>query len=189
MTIGRVFLTLLKLLMMFFVTAMILFQLPELRYDFGTKEPLCITSVDELSVERFRQPTFVSIQGKANFAKAANFSKYGVKYTYFLLDEYDIRLVVRTHEVVSDQWQKIDFHLGRLRLYNDMPFSRSVRNGFRELYDLSIPQDAFFLARDDVPRFSGWSIAAMIFACVLWCVLVYIFFIHSNIVSRRVKKV
>ena len=189
MTVIRLFIILIKIFMMLFVSAMIIIQIPELQYDFGTKEPLRIASVGELSVERFPTSTFVSIQGKANFTKAASFARYGVGYTYFLLDEYGDKLVVRTHETVNEEWVDLDFHLGRLRPYDQMPFSRSVRGGFLKLFDLSIPEDAFFLARDDVPRCSGWSIAGMIFACVLWCVLVYFFFIHSHIFSRRANKI
>jgi hypothetical protein len=188
MSPGRIFLIILKVFLLIIVIMMIRFQIPELRYDFGTKEPIHIESVDELSFERFSRSTFAKIQGKANFTKAATFAKHGVRYTYFLLDEYGPKLVVRTPETVSEEWGDIDFHIGRLRPYHHMPFSRSVRSGFRKLFDVGIPEDAYFLARDDVPRFSGWSVAAVCFAGILFCVLTYFFFIHGRLVAVRSKK-
>jgi hypothetical protein len=186
-SVGRVFLTLLKIFLLLVVAAMVRFQIPELSYDFGTREPVSIESKDELSLERFPRSTFASVQGKADFTKAATFSKHSVRYTYFLLEEYGVKLVVRTPEVLSEEWTQIDFHVGRLRPYNRMPFSRSVRAGFRELFDLGIPEDAFFLARDDVPKPNGWSIGAISFASILWFVLVYFFFIHSHIFKNQSK--
>jgi hypothetical protein len=35
-----------------------------------------------------------------------------------------------------------------------------------------------------VPRFSGWSVGAVIFAGVLWCVLAYFFFVHGRFTKR-----
>jgi hypothetical protein len=186
--LGRIFLTVVKIFLLLVVTAMIKFQIPELQYDFGKKEPVNIQSTDELSSELFGRSTFVSVRGKADFTKAASFSKHGVRFTYFLLEEYGNKLVVRTHEEVNEEWKKIDFHIGRLRPYHRMPFSRSVRAGFRKLFDVGIPEDAFFLARDDVPHPNGWSIGAVSFAGVLWCILFYFFFVHRRILAARIKK-
>ncbi len=188
MSLGRIFLTLLKMFLLLVVIMMIRFQIPELRYDFGTKTPINVQSVDELSLERFSRSTFAKIRGKANFTKAANFAKHGVRYTYFLLDEYGDKLVVRTPEAVSEEWANIDFHVGRLRPYHRMPFSRSVRAGFRELFDVGISEDAFFLARDDAPRPNGWSIFGVSFAGILFCVLTYFFFIHGRVIAARSRK-
>ncbi len=184
----RFFLTLLKLFLLLVVTAMIKFQIPELRYDLGTKEPNRVESVEDLSSERFNRSTFASIRGKIDFTKAATFAMHGVRYTYFLLDKYGAKLVVRTSEEVSEEWEEIDFHVGRLRPYRRMPFSRSVRAGFRKHFDIGIPEDAFFLARDDTPHPSGWTITAVVFAGILWCVLAYFFFIHSCIISAISRK-
>lgn len=183
--LGRIFLILLKLFLLAVVTLMIKLQIPELRYDFGTKEPVSIETLDELSAARSPRAMFASVRGKADLTKAATFSKYGVRYTYFLLNEYGDKLVVRTLEEVNEDWVDIDFHVGRLRPFNRMPFSRSVRAGFRAHHDIGIGEDAFFLARDDVPRPNAWSIGAVIFASVLWCVLVYFFFVHRRIFTRQ----
>ena len=185
--LGRIFLTILKLFLLLVVTAMIKFQIPELKYDFGKKEPVNIQSAEDLSAERFGRSAFVSVRGKADFTKAASFSKHGVRFTYFLLEEYGPKLVVRTHEVVNEEWAKIDFHVGRLRPYHRMPFSRSVREGFRKLFDVGISENAFFLARDDVPHPNGWSIGAVSFAGVLWCILFYFFFAHRRILATKGK--
>lgn len=175
----RILLTLVKLFLLLVVIAMVMFQIPELRYDFGTKTPVRIQSPDELSLNRFAVSTFASVKGKGDFTKAATFTKYGVTYTYFLLEGYSTTIVVRTIEAVSEQWDGVNWHVGRLRPFLRMPFSRRVRAGFRQHFDLEIPDDAMFLARDDVPRISAWSIGAVIFAGVLWCTLVYFFFIRG----------
>jgi hypothetical protein len=83
MSLLKVFLTFLKILLLLFLALMVKFQIPELRYDLGTKEMVHIKSLEGLSIERFQRSTFVSIHGKADFTKAATFSKYGVPYTYF----------------------------------------------------------------------------------------------------------
>jgi hypothetical protein len=104
------------------------------------------------------------------------------------LKEYGTMLVVRTSEKVSEDWEKIDTHLGRLRPYHRMPFSRSVRAGFRDTVGVSIPENAFFLARDDVPKLNGWNIGAVSFASILWCILFYFFFVRRRILAAGIKK-
>jgi hypothetical protein len=188
MSLGRTVLTCIKLFLMIVVTAYFKFLIPELRYDFGPKEPIKIESLEDLSAARSPRAVFASVRGKADFTKAATFAKHGVRYTYFLLAEYGPRLVVRTPEEVSEEWTDIEFHVGRLRPYKRMPFDRSVSAGFRTHHNIDIPEDAFFLGRDDVPRPSGWLIGALVFSIVLWCVLFYFFFVHGRIVAARRRK-
>jgi hypothetical protein len=176
-----------KLLLLAFVAMMVRLQLPELRYDLGTREPVEVASINDLSAGRFAQPTFAAIQGKPDLTKAAVYATHGVPFTYFLLDGYGAKLVVRAPEKVDQEWAEIYVHLGRLRPYHRMPFSRSVRAGFQQLFGISIPDDAFFLARDDTPRPSGWTIGAVVFAGALWCALAYFFFIHRH-VERAARK-
>jgi len=171
----------LKLFLLAVVTMMVRLQIPELRYDFGSREPVEVSSPNDLSMERFAQPTFVAVAGKPDLTKAAVYATHGVPFTYFLLHGYGTKLVVRAPEKVDKEWAEIGIHLGRLRPYHRMPFSRSVRAGFQQIFDVSIPDDAFFLARDDTPRPSGWTIGAEIFAIVLWCLLAYFFFIHARV--------
>jgi hypothetical protein len=177
----RILLLVLKLVALAFVTMMVRLQIPELRYDFGVAEPVEISSPNDLSMARFRRPTFAAVEGKPDLAKAAVYASHGVPFTYFLLEGYGARLVVRTPEQVDPEWANVHAHLGRLRPYHRMPFSRSVRAGFQQLFEVSIPDDAFFLARDDTPRASGWTVGAVVFAGTLWCTLVYFFFIHRYV--------
>ncbi len=188
MSLARVLLTVLKVFILLVVIEMIRFQIPELRYDLGTKEPVPIESSGDLSTGGFGRSTFVSVHGTPDLSKAATFTKHGVRYTYFLLAEYGNKLVVRSPETPNEDWVKIEYHLGRLRPYHRMAFSRSVRAGFAELFGVTIPDDAFSLARDDVPRPSGWSIGAVTFAGILWCVLAYFFFIHSSSAGMRNRR-
>ena len=183
--VKRASLLVLKVFLLLVVTMMVRVQIPELRYDFGRREPVVIESAEQLSVERFSQATFASVQGEPNLARAARYATHAVPFTYFLLDGYGANLVVRSAEPVDETWSDVRRHLGRLRPYHRMPFSRSVRAGFRSLFGVDIPDDALFLARDDVPRANGWSIGAVIFASVLWCVLAYVFFIHPWVRSKH----
>lgn len=185
--VKTILLTILKIFLLVVVAGMVRFQLPELRYDFTTGSPVRVESVDELSAACPGRSTFASVRGKGDLSKAATFVKYGVRYTYFLLEGYGNKIVVRTPEGVNEQWSAIDYHIGRLGPYDRMPFSRSVRAGFRSLFDVGIADDALFLARDDAPQPNGWSIGAVIFACLLWCVLAYFFFVHSRIFPGRKK--
>ncbi|MHC4166986.1 MAG: hypothetical protein ACYSWQ_08515 [Planctomycetota bacterium] len=185
MTLGRIVLTCIKLFLMIVVTMYFKFLIPELRYDFGPKEPVKIESLEQLAAARSPRAVFASVRGKADFTKAVVLAKHGVRYTYFLLEEYGPMLVVRTPEEVSEQWTDIEFHVGRLRHYKRMPFDRTVSAGFRTRRDITIPEDAFFLGRDDAPRPGGWSVGALIFSSVLWCVLFYFFFVHGRIVAVR----
>ena len=189
MWVGRILLFVLKLFLLLVVTAMVRFQMPELRYDLGQKRPVHIRSADELSPDRFAEATFVAIHGKADLTKAASFAKHGVRYTYLLLEEYGTKLMVRTAEAVNEEWGQIDVHMGRLRPFHRMAFDRSVGAGFRTHFDVEIAADAFFLGRDDVPNLSGWNLGAVIFACTLWCVLFYFFFLHRWIVTTRRRMV
>jgi hypothetical protein len=177
----RLPLTVLKLFLLAVVTMMIRVQIPELRYDFGSHEPAEVASTDDLSLERFPQPAVASVEGTPDLTKAARYATHGVPFSYFLLEGYGPKLVVRTPEKIDRDWTDINIHIGRLRPYHRMPFSRSVRAGFQQLFDVRIPEDAFFLARDDVPRPSGWTLGAVIFASVLWCVLAYFFFLRRHV--------
>lgn len=188
MSLGRIVLTCIKLFLIIVVTMYFKFLIPELRYDFGTKEPVKIESMEDLLAARSHRAVFASVRGRADFTKAVILAKHGVRYTYFLLEEYGPMLVVRTPEKVSEQWADIEFHVGRLRPYKRMPFDRTVSAGFRTSRDIIIPEDAFFLGRDDAPRPSGWPVGAVIFSSVLWCVLFYFFFVHGRIVAVRKRR-
>jgi len=173
----KFWLTIGKLLFLAFVTALALVQLPELRYDLGTKTPLEVTGPEQLADLRGRGSTFVSIRGKGDFDKAFIHDSYGVDFTYFLLEPYGDVLVVRSSEKVTDEWKRIDHWVGRLRPYRRMPFSRSIRTIYKDRFGAEISDGAFFLARDDVPRPGAWQIGATVFAVILWLVLFYVFFL------------
>ena len=50
------------------------------------RKPSCSVKLLEGLLERFSRSTFASVKGKGDFSTAATFSKYGVNYTYFLLE-------------------------------------------------------------------------------------------------------
>jgi hypothetical protein len=176
----RFWLTVLKGFGLLFVGGMIWVQIPELRYDLGPKRPLAITGPEELSDGRFRRSTFVSIHGKPNFERAFVYRRYGLSYTYFNIEPYGTRLVVRTYDKVTDEWKELSRFLGKLCPFKDQPFSYRIREIYRERFQVDIPENAFFLALDDVPRPSGWQFGAVAFAGVLWLAMFYLFFLYRR---------
>jgi hypothetical protein len=176
----RFWLTVAKVAALAFVAMLVVTQLPELSYDLGSTTPVEIRGPDDLTAHRFTGPTFVSVHGSVDFEKAVVLPTHGLTSTYFLLEPYGNRLVVRTFEPVGSEeaWRKINRFLGRLKPLEDMPFDRTVRHGFRETVGVEIPDGAFFLAKDDVPRLSGWQVGATAFAVTLWAVLFYVFFVR-----------
>jgi len=169
-------LTVLKVLALAFVAFMLIVQIPELRYDFGPRQPVDIGGDGELAPGRFARATFVSLQGTPDFDRAFIYRRYGLEYTYFLIQPYGVRLVARTYEKVDDDWKTITQFVGKIRPFARQPFSYRIRDIYRERFDVEIPRDAYFLALYDVPQPSGWQIGAVIFAAILWGVMFYMFF-------------
>ena len=66
-----------------------------------------------------------------------------------------------------------------------MPFSRRINAIYQSKFQVEIPHDAYFLARDDVPRPSKWQIGAVSFAALLWIVLFYFFYIFPRQRRKR----
>ena len=174
----RFWICLLKLVPLLFIGGMIKLQIPELRYDLGRQAPIVLSAADDLVPERFPRATFVSIAGTPDFEKAFVYRRYGLSYTYFHVEPYGMRLVVRTWDAVTDEWKELDRFLGKLRPFSRQPFSYRIREIHRDKFGIDLPSDAFFLALDDVPRLSGWQLGAALLASVMWLVMFYSFFVH-----------
>jgi hypothetical protein len=155
-------------------------QVPELSYDLGSDEPVQIDSPSELTRPEFKHSTFVSVAGRIDLDRRIEYASHGVPATYFLLEDYGDRLVVRTYERIEspEEWSRINRFVGRLRPIGRLPFRRGVRARFEAEYDVRIPPDAYFLGLYDVPELSGWQVGAAAFVAVLWLVLFYLFFIR-----------
>jgi len=170
----------LRIAALLFVGGMVYIQIPELTYDFGPKIPKAIKGVDELTTQNFSGTTFISIKGDADFERAFVYKRYGLSYTYFNIKPYGMNLVVRTYEPVKPgDWKKIKMFLGKLRPFNRQPFHYRIRDIYENKFDTEVPDNAFFFALDDVPKTSGWQVGAVIFACVLWCVMFYMFYFYK----------
>ena len=180
MPFRRLLLLLAKVLFLIFVASMIVIQIPELQYDLGDPTPVTIAGPEELSSRRFPGTVFAAIQGKPDFQRGFVYQRYGLSYTYFNLVPYGVRLVVRTYEPVNEQWKELDRFLGKLRPFKRQPFHYKIRDIYKEKFDVDIPEDAFFLGLDDVPKLSGWQVGAVIFAGILWLVLFYMFFLFGR---------
>jgi hypothetical protein len=166
----------LKVLALAFVTGMVLIQIPNIRYGLSSKTPVTISGPEELTRERFPAATFVSVEGKPNFEHAFVYRRYGLAYTYFTIDPYGMKIVARTHETVTDEWKQIHRFLGKLLPFERQPFSYRIRQIYRDRFQTELPENGFFLALDAVPGLNGWQIGAVVFGCVLWLVLFYLFF-------------
>ncbi|MCF8131484.1 MAG: hypothetical protein K9N10_23500 [Deltaproteobacteria bacterium] len=161
-----------------FVAGMIFIQIPELLYDLGPKKPVAISESKDLSTEKIPGTRFVSISGKPDFERAFVYQRYGLSYTYFNIEPYGERLVVRTYEPVTDEWKDLNRFLGKLRHFDRQPFNYRIRDIYEEKFGVIIPEDAFFLGLNDVPQLSGWQVGAFIFACILWVVMFYMFYFY-----------
>jgi hypothetical protein len=175
----RLGITLLKVFVLAFVGVLGLFQIPELRYDFGPRQPMEVANFEELAAGTFPRSTFVSIHGTPDFEHAFTYRRYGLPFTYFNVEPYGLRLVVRSYDKVTDEWKQLNRFLGRLRPFERQPFSYRIRQIYREKMKVEIPADAFFLALDDVPRPSGWQLGAVGFSAVLWLLMLYLFFVRG----------
>ncbi len=169
-----------KLLAMLFPMVLALAQIPELRYDFGPQTPVEITSPDQLAFRNIERMKFAAVVGAGDFEHAFVYKRYGISYTYFLVKPYGHKVVVRTYLKVTDDWRQLSKFVGKAQKYRRMPFSRTVLNIFKDKYDINIPADAICLRYDDVPEASGWSVSALIFCVVLWCLMGYVFFIWKR---------
>jgi len=176
----KLLLFLAKVVFLTFVASMIVVQVPELEYDLGDRTPVTINGPEELSSSRFPHAVFAAVKGTADFQHAFVYSRYGLSYTYFNLETYGARLVVRTYEHVNEQWKEIELFLGKLRPFKSQPFHYKIRDIYKESFGVDIPEDAFFLGLDDVPEVSGWQVGAVLFASILWVVLFYMFFLFRR---------
>lgn len=167
---------LLKIAALAFVGLLIVVQIPEIQYDFGPDEPLTIASPEALDALEIGRPTFVAITAAPDFSKAFIYQRYGLNYTYFMLEPYGLRVVVRTYDTVTDEWNDLTRFVGKLRPFREQPFSRSIAAIYRERYPITIPEGAYFLALGDVPKPSGWQVGAVTFASLLWLAMCYFFF-------------
>lgn len=173
----RFWLTVLKLFALAYVGGMIWLQVPQLSYALGPKRPLPINSPKELASLGLDRPAFVSIAGTPDFDHAFEYPRYGLTMTYFNVREYDMMLLVRTYDKVDDDWLKLEHLLGRLKPFDREHFARRIREIYREQFSIEVPQGAYLLALDDVPRLSGWQVGAVAVAGTAWVAMLYFFFL------------
>jgi hypothetical protein len=176
----KFWLHLLRVIALLFVAGMVYVQIPEFFYDIKPRKPISIINPEDLTMENFPRSTFVSIDGEADFEHAFVYKRYGLTYTYFNVKPFGLRLVVRTYQPVTEEWNSLVRFLGKLRPFIRQPFHYRIRDIYQEKFSVKIPEDAFFLALDDVPRLSGWQMGALIFACVLWVVMFYMFYFYKR---------
>lgn len=171
----RLWLTALQLLVLAFVAWIVHVQIPDLLYDLGAKQPVVVAGPKHLTAERLPGTTFVVIEGEADFTHAFTYHRYGLSYTCFRIAPYGPRLVVRADGKVPDERKKLGRFVGKLRPFDRHPFASRIRKCFAQ-NGLEVPEGAFLLLLDDVPKLSGWQVGAVLSACVLWLAMFYVFF-------------
>lgn len=177
--------TLLKIGFLLFVGAMVVVQIPEVRYDLGPKEPVVLKGLDGLDDAHITKSTFVVVEGKPDFTNAFIYKRYGLSYSYFNIQPYGMHLVVRTYDKITDEWQALNRFVGKLRPFRRQPFHYRIRDIYDEKFQVKVPEEAYFLALDDVPRISIWQIGALCFASILWLCLFYFFFLFKHMGRGR----
>lgn len=169
-------LTLLKIFVLVFIASMVAIQIPELSYDLGSKEPVRISSSAQLDPQQLGDKAFASVEGTPDFERAFIYQRYGLQYTYFVVEPYGMRMVVRSFEKVTDEWEGMTRFLGKVVPFDDQPFSYRIEEYFQERFQETVPEDAYFLSLYDTPRVNGWQLGAVIVAVGMWALMFYLFF-------------
>lgn len=189
MSIRRIVIKVLKLVALAFPVLLFYTQIPELRYDHGPKTPVEIRGVDDLKPLAGKHSTFVAVHGKGDFDKAIIYKTHGQAYLYFLVKSYGETLVIRSYEKPTeeneDQWKRIDRWVGRLQPMRKMAFKGTVLGHFQREHGADVTLDGFFLARDDVPKVSGWQIGAISYSILLFLALLFFLFIRPRWKARK----
>jgi len=173
-------LTFFKILLLLFVAFMAWMQVPELFYDLGSKIPIQIDDPGQLAQLKASGATFASVKGTPDFTNAFVYKRYGLDHHYFTVEPYGMKMVVRTYDEITDEWRQISRFVGRLRPFDEQPFSRYISAIYMERFGVTVPGDAWFLALDDVPKPSGWQIGGLGLAAVIWLILLWLFFLGGG---------
>ena len=176
----RAILTFLKVFLLLLVAFMAWMQIPELFYDLGSKKPVEITSLADLTGSQIRGTVFASVKGTPDFTNAFVYQRYGLDHHYFTVEPYGMKMVVRTYDEITDEWRQIGRFVGRLRPFEKQPFSHYIAAIYREKFGVTVPEDAWFLALDDVPRPSGWQIGGLVLSAIIWLILFWAFFLRGK---------
>jgi len=184
----RTILFFLKIAVLLFVAFMVWMQVPEMSYDFGSKTPIEIDDPSRLSTQYLSGTVFASIKGTPDFTNAFVYRRYGLDHRYFTVEPYGMMLVVRTYDEITEDWRLLNRFVGRLRSFEQQPFSRYIAAIYLEKFGVSVPTDAWFLALDDVPKPSRWQTGGLILAGAIWLFLLWFFFLRGKLgVCRNIQ--
>jgi hypothetical protein len=181
----RAILTFLKIALLLIVAFMAWMQVPELSYDFGSRTPIDIDDPSQLAPSYVSGTTFASIKGTPDFSNAFVYRRYGLDHHYFTVEPFGTKLVVRTYDEITEEWRQLTRFVGRLRPFDQQPFSHYIAAIYLDRFGVSVPAEAYFLALDDVPKPSGWQIGGLVLAGVIWLVLLWQFFFRMGKVRAR----
>ena len=172
----RAVLMFLKIAVLLFVAFMAWMQVPELAYDIGSKTPIEINDPSRLAPQFVSGTVFASVGGTPDFTNAFVYRRYGLDHHYFTVEPYGMKLVVRTYDEITEDWRQLNRFVGRLRPFQQQPFSHYISAIYLERFGVSVPADAWVLALEDVPKPSRWQIGGLVLAGIIWLVLLWLFF-------------
>lgn len=182
----RLWIELAKLFILGFVLVMIIIQIPELMYDTLGDRPVVINSPDDLDPRLLEGTSYAQIQGTPNFEYAFVYERYGLRFTYFTLEPYGLRILARAYDVAdTSEWTQKTMIEGKLRPFDSQPFSYNIEEIFRDENGVAVPEDAFFLGVGDVPAADGWQIGSIVFALILFSAMIYFFYFFRRDRMKR----
>lgn len=174
---GRFWLEVIKALFLAFVAFMIIIQIPELLYDTLGNRPVVIESPGDLDPRLLNGTSYAQISGTPTFENAFVYERYGLRFTYFTLEPYELRILARAFEVRDTaEWEAKTYLEGKLRPFDSQPFSYAIEDIFEDENGVPLPEGTFYLGVGDVPATDWWQIGSMIFALVLFAAMVYFFY-------------
>ena len=183
---GQFWLTLIKLFLVFFVLFMLVIQIPELRYDTLGDRPVIIEGPSDLDPGLLRGSSYAKISATANFEHAFVYQRYGLSYTYFMLDPYGVQIIARAYGTDTSEWDTLSLFEGKLRPFAEQPFAYVIRGILLERFGITAAEDAYYIGVGDVPEANAWQIGSIIFAAIMLFLMVYFFFFFQRDRQKRV---
>lgn len=166
------FLNMLKFVALLAVVAAILYQLPELRYDLASRQPVRVSTPADLKSQRFGNSTYVTIHGRADLGKLVTLPSARAT-VFFPLQEYGGAVLVRTDEKADEDWKQYDRWPGRLQPLLEAGEHERVRELLRQQHGLAVPDDAYVLVWGDHPATQGGQLASMALSVVALALVLY----------------
>jgi hypothetical protein len=141
---------------------------------------MTIDGPDALTPRRHREITYAVVPGPFDEAWTVRHNAMGLTYRYVMPRRFDGKLVIVIPpqvEIETDP-NALGRAEGKLWALDRTGFERTIRERFSEEHGIELAEPAFALMQGGIPRVSGWNVASVALATMLWLVLFYLFFIR-----------